>query len=623
MAEFILKLFPYNNLFPPNNTWNNVLSFVLILAIIVYAIIEFLRFTYNIHSIESNIKEHAKKLPEFNNHATESFEEIKDLFLSNELLRDKWEEYEFTLIKRDNPRRIYKTEYAETYFNDSSILSHRINVRYWYALPGILVGLGIFGTFIGLTLGLSQLKTDSIENIQSGIDMLMSGMTTAFSTSVWGMGFSLLFNWYEKKRFNGLSSVISRLNRQTDKLFTLTTQEKIMFDQSDQIKIQTTALQAFSTDLADRIRIAMDSIMASRLDSLQGVVEKLYKEGEGSTNKIVTEIKASGDNMTKSLQEAVGNIMIEKLSPSLEKVANSINALMPVVESLRQEKQESSLDAIKKLVEEFKTSLSSNTKGEMEKLSNLIRNAGESLSMFPAYLEEMKVTLNNQSLQIKQLLEETSSKVKTEMEGMTDKMRKEADKTIVDFGVVIESLQDNVKQILIRQESNAQIVEALINNSKTILQKGNELTHNMEGSIRTILDSIGQLRNTVKELSTSSELFSDVTEKIMIITNNFSEQGDKHLEANRKAIENITTTLGKSAQLLEGFNIMESGLQNIFKQIENGLIQYSQAARDNLNKYLSDFSNQFSQAAKQLGGGIEYLGEVVNALEGKLNEKDK
>jgi len=206
MAEFILKLFPYNNLFPPNNTWNNVLSFVLILAIIVYAIIEFLRFTYNIHSIESNIKEHAKKLPEFNNHATESFEEIKDLFLSNELLRDKWEEYEFTLIKRDNPRRIYKTEYAETYFNDSSILSHRINVRYWYALPGILVGLGIFGTFIGLTLGLSQLKTDSIENIQSGIDMLMSGMTTAFSTSVWGMGFSLLFNWYEKKRFNGLSS---------------------------------------------------------------------------------------------------------------------------------------------------------------------------------------------------------------------------------------------------------------------------------------------------------------------------------------------------------------------------------------------------------------------------------
>ena len=266
--------------------------------------------------------------------------------------------------------------------------------------------------------------------------------------------------------------MISRLNRQTDKLFTLTTQEKIMFDQSDQIKIQTTALQAFSTDLADRIRIAMDSIMASRLDSLQGVVEKLYKEGEGSTNKIVTEIKASGDNMTKSLQEAVGNIMIEKLSPSLEKVANSINALMPVVESLRQEKQESSLDAIKKLVEEFKTSLSSNTKGEMEKLSNLIRNAGESLSMFPAYLEEMKVTLNNQSLQIKQLLEETSSKVKTEMEGMTDKMRKEADKTIVDFGVVIESLQDNVKQILIRQESNAQIVEALINNSKTILQKG-------------------------------------------------------------------------------------------------------------------------------------------------------
>ena len=62
-------------------------------------------------------------------------------------------------------------------------------------IPGVMTGLGILGTFIGLSFGLQNFNTGSSGEIAESIAPLMSGIKVAFHTSVFGMILSLFFNY--------------------------------------------------------------------------------------------------------------------------------------------------------------------------------------------------------------------------------------------------------------------------------------------------------------------------------------------------------------------------------------------------------------------------------------------
>lgn len=56
--------------------------------------------------------------------------------------------------------------------------------------PTLLTSIGILGTFCGIVAGLLGFDVNSID---TSIDMLLAGMKTAFTTSLVGMGLSILY----------------------------------------------------------------------------------------------------------------------------------------------------------------------------------------------------------------------------------------------------------------------------------------------------------------------------------------------------------------------------------------------------------------------------------------------
>ncbi|MCM1057154.1 MAG: hypothetical protein NC517_06050 [Firmicutes bacterium] len=62
-------------------------------------------------------------------------------------------------------------------------------------MSGTLTGLGILGTFLGLALGLGSFQGDDIYTISDNVGPLLMGMKVAFHTSVYGIFFSLVFNF--------------------------------------------------------------------------------------------------------------------------------------------------------------------------------------------------------------------------------------------------------------------------------------------------------------------------------------------------------------------------------------------------------------------------------------------
>ncbi len=83
---------------------------------------------------------------------------------------------------------------VEDYINDDTVTHGPGNATLAELIPNLLTSLGILGTFMGLSRGLSSLNfADSTQLIQ-GIPDLLSGMRFAFGTSVAGISCSIVFN---------------------------------------------------------------------------------------------------------------------------------------------------------------------------------------------------------------------------------------------------------------------------------------------------------------------------------------------------------------------------------------------------------------------------------------------
>ncbi|MBQ9210800.1 MAG: hypothetical protein IJ153_03790 [Clostridia bacterium] len=83
---------------------------------------------------------------------------------------------------------------VEDYINDDTVTHSHGNATLAELIPNLLTSLGILGTFMGLSRGLSSLNFADASQLISGIPNLLSGMRFAFGTSVAGISCSLAFN---------------------------------------------------------------------------------------------------------------------------------------------------------------------------------------------------------------------------------------------------------------------------------------------------------------------------------------------------------------------------------------------------------------------------------------------
>ena len=82
----------------------------------------------------------------------------------------------------------------EEYINED-LLDRVASTHYNSAIAGTLTGLGILGTFLGLSMGLASFNGNDIYTISDNVGPLLDGMKVAFHTSVYGIFFSLVFNF--------------------------------------------------------------------------------------------------------------------------------------------------------------------------------------------------------------------------------------------------------------------------------------------------------------------------------------------------------------------------------------------------------------------------------------------
>ena len=153
------------------------------------------------------IKEAIKKLLESNN-ILDSIKETKIAELGekyNESINIETEDVKKTNIP------------ASEYFNDISVCKcNKLNLRMLDTGSNTLVGLGLLGTFLGLTLGISDFDSSDTAHINESIQGLLAGMGTAFLTSLLGMGASIIFTLIDKALRHRLYKHVCGLTEKLD-----------------------------------------------------------------------------------------------------------------------------------------------------------------------------------------------------------------------------------------------------------------------------------------------------------------------------------------------------------------------------------------------------------------------
>ena len=185
----------------------------------------------------------------------------------------------------------------EAYIN-TSLCDRRMHRALLNQVPGALTGLGILGTFIGLSLGLSQFSTGSTAEITDSIAPLMDGIKVAFHTSIYGMVFSLVFNYVYRRKLSESENALSDL---TDAWHTL-----VMSAPVAEVPVQVQGQEEAVRALVDHFLEELDRSMGASFTRLSATIDdemRLQRDNAQQIRDILSENQTSAEHYNEWLSE--------------------------------------------------------------------------------------------------------------------------------------------------------------------------------------------------------------------------------------------------------------------------------------------------------------------------------
>ncbi|MDC0206417.1 anti-phage ZorAB system protein ZorA [Nitrospinae bacterium] len=504
-------------------------------------------------------------------------EEIKSSLSEVPIINHYWSEFwETVVINKDQSGndQFFNTVDAEYFFNEENLISDHIDIRFYNALPGILTALGILGTFLGLMFGLSNLDFASANSneLKEGIASLLSGATIAFSTSVWGMFSSICFNVLEKKCIKKLSLKVNDVKKLIDDLFDKKPAEKWLSEIHKEACQQTKTLKEFNDDLTLSIGEALESAFEKRLSP------SLEKLGEAIENLNNAGVKG----ISESMQKAAGG--------EFERVAEIMRSVG--------ETMKTTADYGQRIQADLESSLNDNINNFSNKIEEVFKDITKTT-------DDQTELIKNQINDLNTTTVDTTNRVANLVEGLSEKFSENmriATQSIFEERQSVEKLLTEVNQS--------------IGSMKELMLEAGLVADTFKESSQPVRDAVSYLTDQVKEMSR--------------LQNNFMESSQKSTDSWNSSIINMEAILRQMNTGLDDTKILWSGykdnfdnlrtdLNEVFKQMKEGLIEYRQTTGDGLTTYLQHFDTSMSNATGSLLAAIEELNDVVQELENRSN----
>ena len=147
------------------------------------------------------------------------------------------------------------------YINDDTAIYDIGNIPLSEMVPGLLTSLGILGTFLGLMRGLGGLDVSDAAKTMASIPTMIGGMSFAFTTSIAGVGCSLLFQLVNRFTMGNTQNALTEFQDTFSDVVMqtpLTAETRAICQREDQSLYLRHVVNDMSNAMADRISGAVE-----------------------------------------------------------------------------------------------------------------------------------------------------------------------------------------------------------------------------------------------------------------------------------------------------------------------------------------------------------------------------
>ncbi len=210
--------------------------------------------------------------------------------------------------------------HPRTLFDNDTVSGDDTYRKIMMSVPGIFVGLGILGTFIGIKDGLGSIVLENSSTINTSIETLINGMNTAFSTSIIGISASIVYMllFYTCRKLFVVRSV-RKFYSFLDSTFEYHSTSKFLSDIREQSVAQTLAVKKLKEDL-----------VAPLEEALEGVFNRTIGPALEQMNSTVTNLSEFSTGSSTAALEGIVDTFLEKLTATSNLQLDNINDQLKV-----------------------------------------------------------------------------------------------------------------------------------------------------------------------------------------------------------------------------------------------------------------------------------------------------
>ncbi len=501
----------------------------------------------SLEEAKDKIKEYGTP-QEFANH----FEEFNSWSKDHSVIGPLWQEYAETLILPEDEANtvIYQTVGAHVVFNDATVIQRNLDLRFYNAFPNYLTGAGILGTFIGLVAGIylaqEGLASNDMNLMRQALGQLLGGASAAFWTSIVGLGCSIAFSTLEKSWIHSIQKVIGEFNKLLNERVLYISIEQLSHRALNEAQSQTRELRRFNNELAVSIATALDEKLAGRL------------------------------------------------SPALDK-------LIHAVEGLRTDRASSNEQALKNMIDEFRSTLIGATGTEMKALAGTMEGLNEGLRSISEALAQSR----------QGLLDGLECGLIAFLQG-TEDMTKQLATGIAPLQDSIESLSKVVEMARETMQEGQRMGERWVDiSSKATGEVAASLSH-LQDTHEKVHFSIRGLSGATEKMNSLLESFADGILALQTVSNQMVETS----ASLKRHTDRITEVWDDQRVRFEG---LDESLANAFEVMNSGVQGYI----DRVQKFAHEMDSLFGKAIQDLGGAIgEFEESITNLQEVLVEHKD-
>ena len=475
----------------------------------------------------------------------------------------------------------------------------------WYThtntAASIVTVIGVFGTFLGIFIGLLPFDT---ENIKDSIPPLIEGLKLAFLTSIVGICSAIIL-----KAFALVYQVIKGRDPSEEAI------TQLFSSQTAELLKPLTALLKSQTEESMRTQDILNSIKASLVDDQSTVFTQLQYL-VARQDQLINSQKTGHDQIVKSLTSIKSTLTdgLEAINPQLRVLTNSlsenhtevINEFRKFAEKVVTVSTDKLVEALEEVVHKFNEKINEQFGENFKRLNEAVREINIWQEQYRQQMDELANEFRIAALSIQMSrdalasITESLTTIKERSDSLVsvahelDPLLHALNSQLEAFGELGQQAREAFPDI---QEGLNTLTEGF-SSTFTAIEKRNRNLASITEEMEPILHALNSQLEAFGELGQQArEAFPDIQEGLNTLTEGFSstftaiEKRNRNLASITEEIEPILRALNSQ---LEAFGELGQQAREAFPDIQEGL-----------NTLTEGFSSAVEQAITNAHASVE------------------